>query len=173
MCKHQNESKKYINKPQIHLWKTHKDASYYVPQAFSFDTRSSLYFAYDGDFHSDLARFYKLYQEDKIFQQYLQDDCKSFNKEVTENQILFFLEEHLMMYLISKHKISLKNDHAPHHDRTLICYPWKPPKHQVYIMQQNFLKLSDDNNFYGQSRYDLTDKKLYDFSKIDLDTYML
>jgi len=173
MCKHQNACESYIWKPQIHLGKTPKNASYYVAQAFSFDTWSSLYFAYKGDFSSDLMKLYKIYQEDNIFQMLLEKDCNTFGKELTENQIFFFLEEHLMMYFIAKRKVELKNEYVPHHDRVLISYPGKPPRHLVYMMQKNFFNLTDEHNIYAQNRYDLTEKKLYDFTKIDLDSYEL
>jgi len=173
ICKHENESNKYIRKPQIHLGKTSKDASFYVPQAFNFNTRSSLYFWYRWDFASDLNSLYKIYQQDILFQQYLLDDCKFFWKEVSYNQIMFFLEEHLMMYFIIKQRIVLENKYVPNHDWVLVAYPGKLPRHMIYIMQKDFFRLWQCNNVYEENRYDLTEKKLYDFSKIDLDTYTL
>jgi hypothetical protein len=172
ICKHENECSKYIWKPQVHLGKTHKDVSFYVPQAFSFSTRSSLYFWYRWDFASDLATLYKIYQQDDLFQKYLIQDCIDFNKEPTETQILFFLEEHLMMYFIAKRRIELENKYVPNHDRVLLSYPWKPPKHMVYLMQQDFFTLSNERNVYAQCRYDLADKKLYDLTKINIDTHI-
>lgn len=172
ISKHKNESIKYIYKPHINLWKSSKDATYYVPYAFAFDTWSSLYFGSERDFGSDFGEILKIYNNDQLFQKYLKEDCDACGKEVTENQIMFFLEEHLLMYFVAKRKIQLKNDYIPGHDRVLLCYPWKPLKHQIYIMQQNFFKLSDDKNIYANSRYDLEQKKIYDMSKIDLGIYI-
>ena len=173
MCVHHNECVKYIAKPQVHLGKTPKESSYYVPQAFKFETRASLYLAYEGDLSSDLNHIRKIYDNDPVFQKLLAEDCKTFGKDVTDNQIMFFLEEHLIMQYIAKRKIELSNENAMNHSRVLIAYPGKPPRHHVYIMQQNFFKLDDGKNPYAQNRYDLADKKLYDFQRIDLATYEL
>lgn len=54
---------------------------------------------------------------------------------------------------------------------TLVCYPGKPLKAQVYIHQKNFFKLEAPDNYYQDCWYNLEEKKLYDFSKIDLDMY--
>jgi hypothetical protein len=36
---------------------------------------------------------------------YLKEDCEVFGKEMEDNQVNFFLEEILMMYLLSKNQI--------------------------------------------------------------------
>lgn len=77
-----------------------------------------------------------------------------------------------MVYFIAHMQVKLRNEYVPHHERVLQCYPGKPLKHQIYIMQQDFFKLGTSTNVYQMSRYDLTEKKLYDFSTIDLETYM-
>jgi hypothetical protein len=76
-----------------------------------------------------------------------------------------------MMYYIAHMPVLLRNEYVHNHERVLQCYPGKPLKHQIYIMQQDFFKLGTSTNVYQMSWYDLTEKKLYDFSKIDLDTY--
>jgi len=43
-----------------------------------------------------------IYDKDILFQKYMAEDAKLFDKELTENQIQFFLEEHLMLYLAAK-----------------------------------------------------------------------
>lgn len=171
ICRHKNSCASYIWKPQVHLGKTDHDSSYYIPSAFNFNSWASLYRGYEKDFSSDLTVLYNIYKKDELFQKYLLEDCKKFDREPTENQIMFFLEEHLIMYFIAKGAIKLYNEYVPNHDRVLICYPGIPPKHFIYIMQQNFFKLTDDKNAYAQNYYNLTNKKLYDFTRIDLETY--
>lgn len=86
---------------------------------------------------------------------------------------MFFLEEHLVVYYLAHKKILLRNDYVPQYDWVLLCYPGgKPLKHFIYIMQQDFFKLGTSTNVYQMCEYDLTEKKLYDFSAIDLETYM-
>ena len=90
ICKHKNESKKYLGKPQKHLWKTPKDASYYISNSFSFDSWTSLYLWYEWDFPFMLKRLYDIYQNDSVFQKYLEVDCKDSDKLITNDQVMFF-----------------------------------------------------------------------------------
>ena len=170
--KHKNESKKYLGKPQVHLWKTPKDASYYIPNSFSFDSWTSLYLWYEWDFPFILKRLYDIYQNDSVFQNYLEADCKDNDKLITNDQIMFFLEKHLMMYLISRMKTHLINLYVPNYDWILQSYPGKPLRHQIYIFQQDFFGLGTSRNVYADSWYDLWQCILYDMSKIDLKTYI-
>ena len=40
----------------------------------------------------------------------------------------------------------------------------------LYLFQQNFFKLNNPTNDYQAAFYDLEEKKLYDFNRVDLET---
>lgn len=143
-----------------------------IQHAFSYEVWNQLYLSYRGDFDADFRRFKKLYLQDKVFQKYLADDVVYCKKELSEEQINFFLEEHFMFYLISKGKVSLPNEYVQgREDWILICYPGKPLKAEVYVYQKNHLNLLNTKNIYENCAYDLEVKKLIDFTRIDLETY--
>lgn len=161
---------------------THKNAfskliaknylDFQIQHAFSYEVWNQLYLSYQGDFTSDLAKFRKIYDADPLFQQYLAEDTKYAGRELDENQINFFLEEHLILYAMSKRKVSLPNEYIMGREEwVLVCYPGVPLKAQVYTMQLNPLSLNDSNNVYQNHWYDLETKKLTDMSKVDLNNY--
>ena len=143
-----------------------------IQQAFSYESWSQLYMDYDGDFASDFSKIKNLYAEDKQFQKYIEEDTLFCKRELTEDQINFFLEEHLMLYLLSKGKIHLPNQHVNGREEWILwCYPGVPLKGQVYLYQLNPLSFDNPKNKYQDSTYDLESKKLIDYMNIDLDTY--
>ncbi len=74
-----------------------------------------------------------------------------------------------MDYLIAKGKVVLNNEFVSHLEKwRLICYPGKPLKSEVYFWQKNFFKLKNPENVYENSFYDTLRKKLYDFTKVNL-----
>lgn len=143
-----------------------------IRQAFSFESWSQLYMDYDGDFASDFSKIKKIYEKDEKFQEYVKEDTDLAGRELTEDQINFFLEEHLMFYLISKGKVGLPNHHVQGKEEWVLwCYPGVPLKGQAYLYQLNPLKLDNPKNPYQNSFYDLESKKLVDFGRVDLETY--
>ncbi len=76
----------------------------YSPGFFSFGVRNQLYLDINGDIHFSklLMELRKIYDKDTLFQKYMLEDANLHNRVLDENQIQFFLEEHLMMYLIAK-----------------------------------------------------------------------
>ena len=169
--KHYKWAYNYIHKSLHKSWDN--VLNYYIPDAFTFTGRSNHYFNYAWDISSDINRLYSLYAEDQIFAWYINDDCNRSWKEIIKSQIFFFLEEYFITYLILTKNILLHNNYIGMPEWILVWYPWKPNKWLIYLMQQDFFKLWKSSNVYEMNRYDLTDKKLYDFSKIDLDTYDL
>ena len=79
-----------------------------------------------------------------------------------------------MSYLIAKGKVRLRNDFVRDHQKWILkCYPGKPLHSEIYLFQKNFFKLSNTKNIYENSFYDLVDKKLYDYTRVDLETIKL
>ena len=102
----------------------------------------------------------------------MKDDCNYWGSRMTEEQINFFLEEHLMFFLVSKGKLRLPNDYIQDREEWVLwCYPGALPKALVYTYQRNFFKLQNSKNIYQNCNYDLEAKKLIDMTRIDLDTY--
>ena len=145
-----------------------------VQDSFSYLVWSQLYLEF-GKFIGYFNKLKEIYKKDKLFQKYVKEDFKNLNNpklKLDKNQINFFLEEHLMVYLISKGQIKLKNEFIRGHEKwVLIAYPGKPLKQHIYLHQKNFFKFDNPKNIYQNSWYDLKEKKLYDFSRVDLDTY--
>ncbi len=137
-----------------------------IPTAFSFLTWNQAILE-SKEFFDYFGRLKKIYQKDKKFQEYIKLD--SGKDSITENEINFFLEEILLLYLISKGKIRLRNDYLnEHHKWILNCYPGKPLKSEIYLSQKNFFNLKNHENEYENSFYDLEEKKLYNYDTVDL-----
>lgn len=144
-----------------------------IQHAFSYEVWNQLYLSYRGDFNSDFHLIKKWYQEDMEFQKYLQEDAIHCDgRTLSDSQINFFLEEHLMLYLISKKQVTLPNEYVQGREKWVLwCYPGVPLKWQIYLYQKNPLKLESVENIYQNHFYNLESKKLIDFTKIDLKTY--
>ncbi len=163
VLKHKNAFQKLVRKER---------ERFQIQHAFSYEVWNQLYLSYDGDFDSDFREFRKMYDNDILFQKYLKEDAEFAKRELTEDQINFFLEEFLMCYLISKKKVSLPNEYIQGREQWVLwCYPGVPMKGQVYTYQKNFLKLDVVENPYQNHSYDLEAKKLIDNLKINLETY--
>jgi len=145
-----------------------------IQEAFGFWTWNQLYLDCDN-FIYFFKKLQNIYKKDKIFQKYLKEDFKQLPKgryKLDENQINFFLEEHLMLYFISKGKVRMRNDFIRDLQKwILICYPGKPLKSHIYLHKKNFFELRDKENAYQDCWYDLEDKKLYRFDQINLESY--
>ena len=160
---HKNLFSKLVKK----LWN-----EFQIQHAFSYETWNQLYLDYDGDFNFELRRIKHLYEKDSLLQKYIKEDSKFCGRRVTEEQIDFFLEEHLMFYLISKGKIILPNQYVQGREKWILwCYPGSMLKAQIYLYQLNPLKLENPQNIYQNCMYDLESKKLIDFTRVDLETY--
>ncbi len=144
---------------------------FYIPQAFSFTTWNQLCLECK-EFTSYFGSLKKIYEKYKKFQRYILEDLKNIQKQkLDDNRLNFFLEEILMSYLVVKGKVRLRNDFIQDRQKWMLyCYPGKPLKSQIYLFQQNFFKLNNPLNEYQNSFYDLEEKKLYDFTRVDLET---
>lgn len=143
---------------------------WYIQKSFSFITWNQLLLEIK-DWTSYLGEVKKIYAKDKKFQKYLLEDLKLIGKKkADENELNFFLEEILLFYLIAKGKVRLHNEYVNGHEKwTLFCYPGKPLKSEIYLFQINPFKLKNSKNKFENSYYDLEEKKLYDYTRVDLE----
>jgi len=164
VIEHKNAVQKIVKKNQI---------DFQIENSFSFLVWNQLYVG-TNDFNKLFDKIKKVYQEDDLLKRYVLEDCKVYDRELSENQINFFLEEALLFHLIQKGKVKLPNEYIENNQKyVLICYPGRPLKTIVYIAQQNFFNLIWEENPYQDSFYDLQDRKLIKYSSVDLDTYIV
>ncbi len=142
-----------------------------IQHAFNYMVWNQLYVG-TRDFNQLFVEIRKIYDKDPLFQKYLEEDCQVFGREMGENQINFFLEEILMMYLLNKNQVKLPNEYIEGNQKWVLwCYPGRPLKSTAYFYQLNPFGLDWPENPYQNSHYDLEAKELVDFSRVDLETY--
>ncbi len=160
--RHKNSLEKIIHKNNF---------EFQIPSAFNYMVWNQLYLG-TSDFHEKFLKIRKMYEQDELFQKYLAQDSALFEKELNKNQINFFLEEMLMFYLLLKNQVRLPNDFIQDQQKwILFCYPGVPLKGTVYLFQKNPFKLDFPENPYQNGVYDLSQKKFYDFERLDLETW--
>ncbi len=149
-----------------------KRSPLYIPKSFSFTTWSQQMLE-AKDFPFYLGKLKKKYKEDDKFKELVQKDIRTSGRRVNTNNVNYILEEILMFYLIAKGKVRLYNDYVQDKEKwILLAYPGKPLFSEVYFFQKNWFKLSNPKNRYENSYYDLEDKKLYNYDKLDLDEFV-
>ncbi len=159
---HRNSMQKLIEKNHM---------QFQIQHGFNYMVWNQLYVG-TKDFHRRFEDLKRIYAEDEKFQKYLAEDCATFGKEMEDNQVNFFLEEVLMMYLLSKNQIKLPNEYIEGNQKWILwCYPGRPLKSEVYMHQLNPFKLDWPENPYQNAQYDLEAKQLIDFTRVDLETY--
>ena len=143
---------------------------YLIPPAFTFTTWSQLILNCPK-FRKQFEKIKRIYKEDKQFQKYVKLDITSANKKVNQDTMSYILEEVLLDYLVAKGKVRLQNDYVQDKEEWILnCYNGKPHRSHVYIHQKNILKIESDN-IYQNSWYDLDNKKLYQFDRLDLKSF--
>ena len=159
---HKNSLQKILEKNNI---------EFQIQHAFNYLVWSQLYVG-TRDFNNLFNKLKEIYKKDEKFQKYVEEDCKLFEREMEENQVNFFLEEFLMMYLLMKGQVKLPNEYIENQQKwILFCYPGRPLKGFVYLSQLNPFGFMWEENPYQSSHYDLESKKLINMDNIDLDTY--
>lgn len=162
MIKHRNGLQNIIQKHFL---------EFQIQHSFNYMVWSQLYVGTNNfsDLFEEIKRIYKV---DNLFQKYIQEDCERYGREMEENQVNFYLEEILMMYLLSKNQVKLPNEYIENNQKwILFCYPGKPLKSTVYLYQLNPFNLDWKENPYQNCHYDLESKKLIDFVRVDLETF--
>jgi len=151
--------------------KKHLTREIQIPQAIFYMSWFQLYLSVKK-FRQMFLELEKLTQTDEKLMRFMKEDAEYANKELTKEQINFFIEEHLAAMLIAKMKAKLSNDYIQGRQKwTLVAYPGKPPKSLAYLFQLNPLKLDGEGNKYDACQYDLDSKKLYEFGRLDLDNW--
>ncbi|HEY1041422.1 MAG TPA: hypothetical protein VGE63_01715 [Candidatus Paceibacterota bacterium] len=159
---HKNEMSKLLSK---------NTTQFQIQNAFNYMVWNQMYLG-TVNFNIKLSEIKSLYKQDEKFQQYIKEDADFFKRELTENQVNFFLEEHLMFYLLSRGKVRLPNDFIQDHQKWILwCYPGKQPKALIYLMQLNPFKLDWPENKYQNAAYNLDEKNLIEFDRVNLETY--
>lgn len=148
--------------------KNHQD--FQIQHSFNYETWNQMYLGVNN-FPEKLQELINLFGKDKLFQKYLKEDADRYGRGLDENQINFFLEEHLLQYLLLHQKIRLRNDYVQDREKWVLwAYPGVPPKALVYLLQLNPFDLETDNP-YGMAEYNLENNKLYEFDRLDLETW--
>ena len=161
MVAHKNGIKNEVHKNRNELQ---------IQHSFHFETWGNLYLEIEGDFNSYFRKIKEMYNKDKNFQKFVKEDCRFYKRRLTPDQINFFLEEHLMIYLILNMKVKFRNEYVQGREKwILLVYPGVPPKGQVYLAQKNPFRFKTENKFLGQ--YNVENKRFYDFNNIDLETW--
>ena len=159
---HRNSVQKLIEKSHM---------EFQIQHGFNYMVWNQLYVG-TKDFNERFNQLKRIYASDEKFQKYLKEDCGIFGRDMGDNQINFFLEEILMMYLLSKNQIKLPNEYIENNQKWILwCYPGRPLKSEVYIHQLNPFELAWPENPYQSCQYDLESKQLIDFNRVDLETY--
>ncbi len=161
---HRNGMQKLIEKNNI---------EFQIQHAFNYMVWNQLYVG-TKDFNHLFEKVKKIYKEDIQFQKYIEEDCQTFGRELGGNQINYFLEEALMIYLLNKNQVKLPNEYIENNQKwILFCYPGKPIKTIIYIHKLNPFNLEWKESPYQNSFYDLEAKQLINFDRVDLETYTI
>lgn len=143
-----------------------------IQDAFAFQVWAELYLTYTGDFANEFKKIKDLYKTDKKFQEYIYQDAQHQERMLTNEQIDFYLEEHLAFYLTTYGKFNFPNKYIQGREKWILaCYPGKPVKGHIYLTMLNPFKFKISGNPYQNCMYDLESKKLIDFTRVDLETY--
>lgn len=141
-----------------------------IDHAFSFESWFQMYLSHP-DFFSILKKVKDFYATDPKFQQWVVKDSEEQGKELNERQLAFYLEEHTWEYLLLNRQLKLRNEFVNDREQwVLFAYPGKPSKAQIYLYQQDPLKLNDDSNPY-KGQYDLDSKKFIDYTRVELESF--
>ena len=148
-----------------------KQNIYIIPSAFTFMTWSQLILECPR-FSNHLTKLRRIYKNDPIFQNYVQLDIVGVGREVNDCTIGYMLEEILLDYLVVKGQVRLHNDYTKDKEEWILnCYHGKPHRSHVYLHQKNFFGLENKKNVYENSWYDLLNKKLYVYDRLDIETF--
>jgi hypothetical protein len=163
MVNHKNGVKKFLKKNHL---------EFQIEKAFTFQSWFQMCLS-SNDFLSLLRDTNDLYKNDEKFRMLLAKDSERVGRVLDEKQIQFFLEEFAFSYLAMYSKFEIANPYVEGKEEwDLVCYPGKPLISQIYYVQKNIRKFEKKEKFYI-GHYDLSEKKYYDFLKIDVDSFVI
>ena len=175
-----DKARKLKNKHQA-LIENHKNSmlnilnknKWYIQKSFSFITWNQLILDCKN-FTMYFDKIKKLYKEDREFKKYVRKDIKNSGRRFTQDNVLFILEESLIFYLATKGRTRIFNEYVQGKQKWILyCYPGKPLYTEIYLYQKNPFNLLNKKNKYENCFYDLEEKKLYDYTKINIKTIKL
>ncbi len=142
-----------------------------IENAFHFDSWFQMYLSNHSFFQAQ-AVVKELYESDTEFQKMIEQDASQHGKPLTDRQIAFYLEEHTIIYLLIHDQLHLQNEYVNGRQQWLLfLYPGMPPKGQIYLTQQDPLKLMGKSHNPYKGQYDLLSKRFIDYRNVDLATY--
>ena len=143
-----------------------------IKKAFSFYTFGQMMLDNSEDILQIHTQILNLYESDSIFHECVAYDIQRSNRDSNEHNAAFILEELALFYMIKKESFTHNNSFVLKNNMwTLMCYPGKPLKSEVYLFQKNPLNLSNPKNKYENSCYDLESQTLYDYTRIDIEAF--
>ncbi len=163
MVGHKNGVKKFLKRNFM---------EFQIEKAFTFQSWFQMCLS-SNDFLGVLKHAKDFYNSDERFQELLKKDAEIIGKELNERQLQFFLEEFVFSYLAVYGKFEITNPYVEGKEEwELLCYPGKPPLSQIYFVQKNIMNLEKKERSYI-GHYDLSERKYYDFLKIDTDSFIM
>jgi hypothetical protein len=144
---------------------------YMVPKAFTFMTWNQLQLDC-ANFTEYLAKFRRIYDNDSQLRNYVEADIRGTGRSVTRNSVGYMLEEILLDYLVMKGQVRLRNDYTMDAEEWILnTYHGKPHRAHIYLHQQNYFQFDNSKNIFQNSWYDVLNRKLYDFDRLDIDSF--
>jgi len=163
MVNHKNGIKKFLKKNFL---------EFQIEKAFTFQSWFQMCLS-SNDFILVLKQAKDFHDKDKKFQELVKKDAELIGRELDEKQLQFFLEEFVFSYLAVYGKFEIANPYVEGKEEwELLAYPGKPFLSQIYFVQKNIMDFSRKEKSYI-GHYDLSGKKYYDFSKIDVDNFVM
>lgn len=142
-----------------------------IPQAFTFMTWNQLILDCPN-FSARLTELHRIYHIDVKLRNYVQNDIESSGRTLSTCTLGYMLEEILLDYLVVKGQVRLHNDYTNDKEEWILnTYHGKPHRSHVYLHQRNFFELDNPKNIYQNSWYDALNRKLYDFDRLDIETF--
>ena len=137
-----------------------------IESAFHFESWFQMYLSHKNFFEA-FKGVQTLYQTDQQFRACVARDARQQKKRLTRRQIAFYLEEHTFVYLLINRQFNILNPFVNGRESwILLCYPGKPPSAQIYLYQQDPLKLNHDTNPY-KGQYNTQSAQFFDYTRLN------
>lgn len=163
MVNHVNGVKRFVKKNFL---------EFQIEHAFTFQSWFQMCLGYN-DILNIFKKAENLYHEDEEFRNLLVKDAETIGRNLDEKQLRFFLEEFVTSYLAVYKKLDVSNAYVGGKEEwVLLAYPGKPFLSQIYFVQKNIMGFEKTSKMYI-GHYDLSNKKYYDFLKIDVDKFTM
>lgn len=163
MVNHKNGIKKILKKHFL---------EFQIEKAFTFQSWFQMCLS-SNDFIAVLKQAKDFYDKDNKFQELIKGDAELIGRDLDEKQLQFFLEEFTFSYLAVYGKFEITNPYVEGKEEwELLAYPGKPFLSQIYFVQKNIMNFKKKEKAYI-GHYDLSAKKYYDFTQIDVDNFVM